>query len=186
MLINSISTLSLLLLIFIAVITDIRSHRIPNWLTASILLAGLGTQIILSGSNGLIFSLSGIALGFICFFPFYLKQGMGAGDVKLMAAIGSFLGFKFTFLAAAYTLIFGGIIAVIIITRQGDVRNLLRRYSNMAGFLLSTRTLIYIPPAEGDPAHGRFAYALAIALGTYSALFQNGSIDNLTHLAGLV
>jgi len=185
MFINTISTLLLLLLIFLAVIIDIRCKRIPNWITLSTLILGLGTQLILNGSNGLIFALGGVALGFICFFPLYLKRGMGAGDVKLMAVIGSFLGFKFTLLAVAYTLIFGGIMGIFIILTQGGIKNLFRRYLNMASIILATRKIFYIPPAENDPGHRRFAYALAIAVGTCLALYQNGSISELTNLTGL-
>jgi len=185
MFINTISTLLLLLLMFLAVIIDIRYHRIPNWVTLSTLFIGLSTQLIINGSNGLIFALGGVALGFTCFFPFYLKRGMGAGDVKLMAVIGSFLGFKFTLLAVAYTLIFGGIMGVFIILKQGDIKNLVRRYLDMASIMLSTRKAFYIPPEENDPGHRRFAYALAIAVGTCLVLYQNGAISELTILTGL-
>jgi len=185
MFINSISTLLLLLMICLAVTIDIRSNRIPNWITFSTLIFGLSTQLILNGSDGLIFALGGVALGFICFFPFYLKRGMGAGDVKLMAVIGSFLGFQFTLLAVAYTLIFGGLMGMLIILKQGETRNLFKRYLNMASISLATRKFFYIPPAENDPGNSRFAYALAIAGGTCVALYQNGAIGELTKLTGL-
>jgi len=169
-------------MICLAVTIDIRSNRIPNWISLSTLILGLSTQLVINGSDGLIFSLGGVALGFICFFPFYLKRGMGAGDVKLMAVIGSFLGFKFTLLAVAYTLIFGGVMGILIILNKGKTKILLRRYWNMASITLATRKVFYIPPPENDPGHSRFAYALAIAGGTCVALYQNGAIGELTKL----
>ena len=66
---------------------DLKQHRIPNLLTFSLLISGVLLQFLLHGWEGLIYSLGGLTVGFLIFMPFYIKGGMGAGDVKLMAAI---------------------------------------------------------------------------------------------------
>ena len=95
-----------------AVATDLRSRRIPNALSLAALLAGLGWQCVTAGGGGLASGIGGAAAGLLCFLPFYVRRAMGAGDVKWMAAIGSFLGFESALLAAAFALIAGGLVAL--------------------------------------------------------------------------
>lgn len=86
------------LLIFItavlvfASVTDIRNHRVPNWLTFSGMVVGLASYFLTGGFGGLLFSAEGLILGFALLIPFYMAGGMGAGDVKLLAAVGALLG----------------------------------------------------------------------------------------------
>lgn len=75
-----------------AAYSDVRSHRISNVLCASGLVAGLALQVLGGGLQGLISGLLGAVVGLACFAPFYLLRGMGAGDVKLLTAVGAFLG----------------------------------------------------------------------------------------------
>ena len=72
---------------------DVRYRRIPNWLTAIGVLLGLGLNTFLyQGWPGLRFSLMGLGLAFGIYFGLYAVRAMGAGDVKLMAAIGALVG----------------------------------------------------------------------------------------------
>src|SRR5438477_1353646 len=70
----------------IALVTDLRSRRIPNWLTLSAFSAGVVLNIVASGTQGGVSALEGAALGFGLLIPFYVLRVMGAGDVKLLAA----------------------------------------------------------------------------------------------------
>src|ERR1700723_578037 len=80
----------LLVLILVAGIYDVLYRRIPNWLTLSGVLAGIGLNSFLyPGWPGLRLSLLGLAAGFGAYFVMYSLRAMGAGDVKLMAAIGA-------------------------------------------------------------------------------------------------
>ena len=90
--ISGITTVALCVMMISAVITDIRVHRITNVLVIMVLFLGLTSQIALHGSIGVAYWLSGMAIGFGMFLPFYMGGGMGAGDVKLMAAVGSVFG----------------------------------------------------------------------------------------------
>src|SRR3990170_3814958 len=82
----------LLLLVFAAMLFDIRWHRIPNWLVFAGLLMGVGFHTLTSYGWGLGYALKGAAVGFGLFLPLYMLRVMGAGDVKLMTMVGAFLG----------------------------------------------------------------------------------------------
>jgi prepilin peptidase CpaA len=93
----------------LAVGSDLRSHRIPNVLSACGLIAGLGLQGVTGGLHGLLSGLLGAAVGLAWVAPFYLRRGMGAGDLKLLAAAGAYLGPRGALYAAAATLLVGGL-----------------------------------------------------------------------------
>ncbi|MGH8567660.1 MAG: hypothetical protein ACREXU_06495, partial [Gammaproteobacteria bacterium] len=95
---------------------------------------------------------------------------MGAGDVKLMAAMGAFLGPSATLLTAAFTLIVGGVMAVAILLRHRGLGQLARRYLTIFNYLVVTGTLKHDGPREGEAAARRFPYALAIGIGTLWAI----------------
>ena len=113
----------LLALLGAAAIFDLRERRIPNLLIAIALPAGFALAAWASGPHGLWFSAKGVATGFVLFFPLFLLRAFGAGDAKLMMAIGSFLGPVDTFVVAAIALAAAGFIAAVagIASRRGDV-----------------------------------------------------------------
>lgn len=104
------SLLSVILLT--AVYSDLRRNRIPNWLNLFGLVAGIGLQVATSGAQGLVSGALGVLVGLACFAPFYLLRAMGAGDVKLLAAVGSFTGPEGAFYAALGSLLAGGAAAI--------------------------------------------------------------------------
>lgn len=95
-----------------ALIYDLRARRIPNGLIGLMLVEGLTLQYATGGSSAALAGLGGLAVGFAVFFPLYMRGGMGAGDVKLMAASGVFLSPSLTVQALLYTLVFGGVLAL--------------------------------------------------------------------------
>lgn len=107
-----INKLVLILLLSLSVRFDIAERRIPNKLTIPVILWGIGTAGIFSGVNGILFSVSGFLVGLAVFFIPFAMGGIGAGDVKLMAAVGSLLGWKLTVYSALLTAIAGGIIVI--------------------------------------------------------------------------
>ena len=92
--------------------TDLRTRMIPNYLTLGAALAGLGFRLGYYGWWGLASGVSGLALGFGLLICFYLMGGMGAGDVKALAALGAWLGPWPTFMLALYMAIIGGLLAI--------------------------------------------------------------------------
>lgn len=105
----------LLALVTVAAIYDLRYRRIPNWLTLSGVLSGLGVNVFLADQwwQGLKFSLLGLAAGFALYFALYAIRAMGAGDVKLMAATGAIVGWQNWFGIFIVTALLGGVLAVV-------------------------------------------------------------------------
>jgi len=151
--------------LFIAVMMDFATHRMPNWLTLSIAVICLALQFWFGEWSGLLLAAAGLMVGLICFLPSHLFGAMGAGDVKLMAAVGTALGPWPVFVSALLTILAGGAIALMYISIRGGLGALLRRYRSMAE-LLVRRQPHYLPPVDGEAAALRFPYALAIASGT--------------------
>lgn len=168
----SVSMGLLFLALIAATLTDIKSRRIPNVLCLGLIIAGLFLQMHTAGLEGLWTGMGGMVAGLIVFLPFYLGGGMGAGDVKLMAAAGSFFSPMTALLAACLTLIAGGIMAMLfLVMKQGKgVRISLHRYGLMLRCLLTTGRVNYIPPQPDEAAAGRFPYAAAIAVGVLATL----------------
>lgn len=83
-----------------AIMTDLRSSRIPNWLTIPAMVFGLAGHAWQHGLQGLLFSLFGLLVGLGLFLCLHLLGSVGAGDVKLMAAVGALVGPEDALLAA--------------------------------------------------------------------------------------
>lgn len=165
------STLLLLLILALAALTDWRRHRIPNWLTYGALIVGLLLQYTFLDGEGVLTGLKGAGVGLIMFLPFYLTGGMGAGDVKLMAAVGTYLGPMAVFTSACFALVAGGCVALYLILRSGELASLYRRYLVM----ITARTLV--PAEPGSVARHRFPFSSAIATGTLVYLGLTGGLD---------
>ncbi|HEY5624300.1 MAG TPA: A24 family peptidase, partial [Gammaproteobacteria bacterium] len=105
---------SLILMIFLAaaVATDVHSRRIPNSLVTIMLLSGLSLHAAYLGWSGILTALTGVVVGFAILIPFYAFRALGAGDVKLLAASGAFLGGWGVAIAGAATLIVGGLLGI--------------------------------------------------------------------------
>ncbi len=160
---------------------DLKEHRIPNILTFSALIAGVLLQLLLQGWDGLLYSLSGLAVGFLILIPFYIKGGMGAGDVKLMAAAGAFLGFKGALLAVGLTLFAGSIMGVFLLVLLGGIRAAMLRYYGTLKQLFYTQniSLSYFPPPPDEAAAVKFPYATAICVGTIAAMWNQSMFVGL-------
>jgi prepilin peptidase CpaA len=100
------------ILLAIAVQSDVRRYRIPNIVCLCLLISGLTFQAALYGLNGLLLGIGGMLAGFLVLLPFYVLGGMGAGDVKLLAAGGSFLGPGAALIAGGMALVGGALLAL--------------------------------------------------------------------------
>jgi prepilin peptidase CpaA len=154
-----------------AVFTDLRFQKIPNYLTFSTVIIALAYHGVAKGLDGLLFSAGGLAVGMSLFILPYAKGGMGAGDVKLMGAVGAILGAKGALIAALYTALFGGIYALILfVIRHKECASLIARYATMLKVFAVTRHFIFISADEGENAP-RLFYGVAIALGTLFSVY---------------
>ena len=148
-----IQTVALAGILLVACWTDLRSHRIPNVLVLIALAAGLALQLALGGLSALGFEIAGVFAGFLVFLFPYLRGGMAAGDVKLIAACGAFLGPVGVVLAGGLATIFGALI--------GSALVALHRHRS--GSLTIEQMLT-----------AKFPFALAIALGVAVVLSLRG------------
>jgi len=100
------------LILIVAAYIDGKELRVPNWITFPMVLAGLIYSTCLGGWEGLGAGLLGMTVGLLTLLPLYSVGGMGAGDVKLMAGIGAWLGATVTWNAFVATVIVGAIMAI--------------------------------------------------------------------------
>ena len=103
---------------------DGRELRVPNWLTYPMALAGLLYNLAAGGFTGhggelgLTGALLGLVTGLLCLMPLYMVGGMGAGDVKLMAGVGAWLGWEITLTAFLVSTVVGAVMAVVMVVRR--------------------------------------------------------------------
>ena len=161
----------LCIILIAAAVNDLRFQKIPNLLTYPAMGIALVYHFIMSGPDGLLFSAGGLTLGIAVFILPYLMGGMGAGDAKLMGAVGAILGAKGVFVAFLFTAIAGGVYALILvlIKRQHFKDFFTRQAATLKTFIL-TKQFILIPGDE-DEKKPKLCYGIAIALGTMFSVF---------------
>lgn len=143
--------------------SDIRSRKIPNWLTVSTALTGLGLSAILGGMEGLRLSAGGLAVGLGIGFVLALTPIMGAGDAKYLAAVGAWAGWE-RFPSAALAMLGGGaLFALAWAARQRLLRATLASTAAMIGVAVATGDRL--SPAVGSTTAGRFPYGVGLGLG---------------------
>ena len=154
----------------VATVIDLRSQRIPNLLTFPFAITALAYHLLIRGPQGLWFSLAGLGLGFGLMFAPYLLRAMGGGDVKLLAAVGAWLGPQLVLVAFLLTSLAGGVYALVVLARRRNLlRGVLQRLRAALYAVFATGEFHYQPAAEsvGLP---KLCYGLAIALGTVTAM----------------
>lgn len=185
-----IQTILILILTALAVTYDVKYRRIPNKLTVPFALAGITLNTIQHGFNGTKESALGFLLGFLVFLIPYAMKAMGAGDVKLMAAIGALSNWKFILYTTLLTAIAGGLLVLVVRLKQGGLGELFKNVGKLliyaplallSKFIMSPR-LVEIQHrfkiTLSHEAENYIPYGLAIGLGvvTCLALFWSGRI----------
>lgn len=153
----------LAVVLMVSFVTDLHIRKILNIITLPAILFGLIYYTVTLGWEGLLFSGTGFFVGLALLLIPYLLGGMGAGDVKLLAAIGALTGISFVFYSFIYTAIIGGVISIFLIMKK-------------RGVVHSIRSFIYMPLLKSTKgsftSHSdriTFPYGVAIVLGTVIA-----------------
>ncbi|MCE5309342.1 MAG: A24 family peptidase [Acidobacteriales bacterium] len=165
--IAAVPTVLLLTVSLTAAVYDFRFRRIPNWLSVTGALAGLAVNSWIAGLAGLKASAMGLGIAFGIYFVLYLLRAMGAGDVKLMAALGAIAGpdgWIWIFLLAC---ILGGVIAIVLLLTKGRVATTLWN----VGFILKELSQFRAPYMKREeldvhnPKAVTLPHGVSIALG---------------------
>ena len=156
----------------IAAAIDIRERRIPNWLSLSGVLGGISLNSLTGGVDGLLLGLLGVVTGFFLLFFAYLLGGMGAGDVKLMAAIGALTGPVFVLESFIYIALIGGAIGLILIMKKRGIWKSIKAFLFTITYMRSEIGTIVIK--EDKQSSTSFPYGAAIVAGTICAFGFGG------------
>jgi prepilin peptidase CpaA len=144
---------------------DVRTRRIPNQLTFPAATVGLVVATLAHGGEGAISSAAGLLVGLALFFPLFVLKGLGAGDVKLMGALGAWLGSSVVLGIAFYTTLAGGLLALGLIVKHRYGTQVLRNL----WLLLTHWRVCGLRPLDSltleTSAGPKLPYALPIAAG---------------------
>lgn len=173
--------IALTLLLLLACWMDLRVRRISN----ALVLTGLGVVFVaralpaamrgdvLELAHSMSFAFRGASVGFLLFLPLYLIRSLGAGDVKLLAMVGAFVGSEAVIGSALIAFLAGGLLSLAFMLNPAVARLAVRNFIGMCR--RGVARLRGLAPASGDPTPlqrtaVRIPYALAIAAGTWGQM----------------
>lgn len=171
--------------LLVAAVIDGWKLKVPNWLTFPFVLSGLAYHLITGGFSGLVGSFTGCAVGLGLLLIPYVIGGMGAGDVKLFAGVGAWVGWKVALGAFCVSGVVGGVLAVLMVgfrsLRLGD-SNIVSK--NWDRFLLVWSELMTIRSpnhlaelaAARKPTAMLLPYGIPLAIGTVAYFFYLGML----------
>jgi len=172
--ITGLTVVALSVMLVSIVWTDIKTHCISNAMVIMIVLLGLISQLLGNGVTGVMQGLAGMAVGLGLFLPFYLGGGMGAGDVKLLASIGTILGPLSILFAGGFALLAGVPLALFCLTQRFL---LVRKQKKLAESGECQPRIARNIPHQARKE--RLPYAAAIAAGTVAGLWHSGQIQQV-------
>jgi prepilin peptidase CpaA len=159
--------LFLIPLAVIIIYHDVRYRRIPNPFVLATVITGLTINFAIGGWRGVLTSIGGCALAFVLMFMLHVFGAMGAGDVKLFAAIGSVLGAQLVLPTFVVVVLTGGLLALVVVLRSGVFRTTCHRVLQIFVGLLPGWQM----PKFSVPADRRLTipYGAAITIGAIIA-----------------
>ena len=172
MLIKEPRTGVLLILLVIASVSDYRTYKVPNWLTVSGMIFGLiyNTVVPFSIHLGFLWALGGLLLGLLIMLPCYALRIMGAGDVKLMAMVGAFLGVNDALHAVIFSFIVGGIAALVFASYNKALVRMVGNVKSIAQMMMMSAIGGFRPDVqiEASKSVGKLPYGICISIGTFA------------------
>ncbi|MFC3015784.1 A24 family peptidase [Virgibacillus litoralis] len=157
------TNLAIILILIISTITDLRSRKILNIVTMPAIILALIFHLITTGLDGFLFSGQGFLVGIGLLFIPSMMGGIGAGDVKLLAAVGAWKGTLFVLYTGIYAGIFGGLIALFILIKRKKLVFTVKNMLFSLLFLKSTKGSLEI--SNDTQNNVSIPYAIPIALG---------------------
>ncbi len=163
-------------ILILAAWIDGRELKVPNWITFPMILSGLVYQTYVGGVEGFGAGILGMVVGLLTLLPLYAVGGMGAGDVKLMAGIGAWLGWEITFAAFCVSVVVGAVMAVIMVLSKKSMSHHYQQFL----LILSEWMVIKNPyelskiAAERKPRMMLLPYGIPICIGTIGYFIYNG------------
>jgi prepilin peptidase CpaA len=155
---------------------DVKTRRIPNYLTLGTAVAGLAFNCLVHGLPGLVSGILGMLLGFGLLILIYLWGGMGAGDVKALSALGAWLGPKLTLFLFCYMGVAGGLIALAYLAWKGSLWGKVKQgWTFLASLILCRQVGTPRPPSPPQVSAG-LPYGVAIALGMAVLVGMGGKL----------
>ncbi len=155
----------------VASVFDVKRRRIPNFLSIPSFLLGLALHLALGGWKQLLSALAGGIVCGLVFLIFYIAGGMGAGDVKLIMAVGCLAGLSHVPYLLVLTAISGGIMAVVLALARGQLQQTIMNVGELATHHSHEGLQPHPDLNLGNAATLRLPYALAIAGGSLITLY---------------
>jgi prepilin peptidase CpaA len=169
MMVEMLMTACFVAVMVVAAVTDARTSRIPN----KLVLAGLVAAVVLRAAGGLdllLGGLAGAALGLALTFPLFALGAIGAGDAKLLAVVGAFMGPRTFVVALLASAVVGGILGLVMAVRSGLLIPLLVRTKDLA-VNAATMGARGSRPSLSDAGAVAVPYGVAIAIGSVAVWF---------------
>lgn len=162
----------LFVFLLIVFVTDLVKTKIPNIYTIPSVLIGLLYYLFQDGWHGFLFSLSGCFVGFILLVLLYIFRAVGAGDVKLFAAIGALTGISFTLYTLMYAIFYAGMIGIVVIFMRRP--SLFKWKERIYAFVCTVifREKRYLQQASSPVTHFPFMLAVMPAALTVLWVFE--------------
>jgi len=166
------------LVLIVAAWIDGKELRVPNWITFPMVLTGILYNVWVGGTGGLQEALLGTLVGLATLLPLYAVGGMGAGDVKLMAGMGAWLGPAVCWEAFVWSVVVGAVMAVVMVVwRQSWTKH----YANF--LMIAAEWMAVKNPAELNriakerkPQMLLLPYGIPICIGSIAYFFYSGMI----------
>lgn len=160
----------------LAAIIDIYTHRIPNFITVPAFCIGLLLHSLQNGWVGVLNGLLGFFIGFSIFFLLWLLGGKGAGDAKLIGAVGALIGWEQLLRAFVLTAFVGGFLAILYILKKEAVQQTLSNLAQFPAHAMQRLARRNFDPASSpltlqSPTAIKFPYGVPIAVGTMLSFF---------------
>lgn len=177
---HTVSLIILVGLLLLAAYRDICEYRISNKLILLGLIAGISVNVILPqeiGGLGFQLSIAGASVGLLIFLPMYFIRAMGAGDIKLMAMVGTFVGPMPMVQITLFISMAGGLLALIVLFSKSKLAKFIHSYKFMLFRNQLSTTVGNLDTISTSKVFSktkaRLPYGVAIAAGTFFYLFIN-------------